>query len=1406
VLSNTGLKFSQFGVILPTGMGFTTTAVSRRLRAVHQWTDLPCGNDLLPLNSAVLAIEAAAYSVPVLHVVQEGHPVRMITPAIEWNVAAGTFSLGVTGDAEYVRRIDDQTHQNATGVLPPGNDGYFRSVVSHQSSVIAADAQGRGVLTAAFQFTAGSFQSHHPFNASVAWSGTGTLLLDQGQVVPGSSSLTQPEMGQFPYQAGCSQGGSCAQVQAVTWPFLATSDWQFTLDGGLRAPVQFAQDEVLRWGKNGSGAGDYAHRTQGFGTARFHMTGTTLRTAAIGGNSYPIAQRAAILHLTGCSAPGEETLVERPGVLPAGPAREGRADYAGLNFRAVEMTDRRASSHLAGGDILDYPLHAAAKYYARYGGVSGRHQAAAATPGNPSVSTVVMFGFQVQLDGLKLGYLDSHNVFSLTGGSIAVPEPSGFDQTFAELKFDCAGRPVDAVLADDTESLLVHWNTAFTPLTFRFQPKISGGCPSTDQGVLVLGAAVKARSLTNQPLHAELGFFANGQMVPKGAKGDYAGVSSELMLPAQLKLKGGNGPDYTLTPHGKGYFSSADPAISGQAASPGDGWINLYGALDVPFFQDVKVQAQVRNSSNAQGGLVDLMGGWPASDAAGNLQGWGEGAGMARTPFNDVNFDAMQRGYPMGQSLTVYRNPPAKQYRPLAEQDWLQVVKLGYSLKWDMAARRFTTLGEESTDLVVVKAKHRLLSLTSSTAEITFGVKIEGFPTLNVSKLLTDQINSGLNGLFTKLSDAGLQASGLNAAVQGFDALVSAQIGDLLNAPLDAALNGEDFVFDPLQWSDSGPTGVISNGAARYAEQIAGLAKPMANGQGEFTAALHNRLGQVITALTILEGFIPGESPEQNLVKLAEAVLASARDGLNPVLVTYLGQITAAVGTPAQAQKSVPAFEELRLTVARLRTRMVGLRDTLESVNNPLRAELDRAIGLKANYEAQLQATLSAYFTPIGTSHAAIQAAIADRGLDTMRREVRERVRRVLITSALAGPVQAAIKQYLAEPQAAFRGTLDSLFGEVNRAIRDAVKAAIPEGDANTLGLNSIDAGLGALSSTFKGLGLDGYAQINGDSLQRLRIDGKMVLKAADEMEFRGWLQIDALNAKNPRTKCYCDDPAAMRDGVEVIVGGEAPFNLFAGGDNSTKLRVQGQFAFGSCGPGTPALLGLGGSFFLQGSISVASIEIKELGLTFAFGKASNYFGARAWAAFQGYEFAGAFFAGSTCGLAPLLDVDPDIHALLLNPDLALLGPGDDPGNTRITGLYVYAEGWMPLNNVIGIPDSCLFSLRAGAGAGPFAFVKSGGQDQLLLGSKQFFGITADILCIAHAEAQVKLLGALRIPLGNDIRGEVKGPSSSLALRLLGLAEFELDIGPCPFCISFSKDVKFHAQVGGDGVSFGFGH
>jgi hypothetical protein len=113
-------------------------------------------------------------------------------------------------------------------------------------------------------------------------------------------------------------------------------------------------------------------------------------------------------------------------------------------------------------------------------------------------------------------------------------------------------------------------------------------------------------------------------------------------------------------------------------------------------------------------------------------------------------------------------------------------------------------------------------------------------------------------------------------------------------------------------------------------------------------------------------------------------------------------------------------------------------------------------------------------------------------------------------------------------------------------------------------------------------------------------------------------------------------------------------------------------------------------------------------------------------------------------------------------------------GNPPFTGVYVYAQGWLPVSElVLGIPASCIFEISAGVGAGAFYFAEGP-----TYGGKMFLGVSGQLLCIVSIEGDITLIG---LKHGGDLRFD-------------GHGHFEADIGPCPFCISVSKDVDVTYQ------------
>ncbi len=143
-----------------------------------------------------------------------------------------------------------------------------------------------------------------------------------------------------------------------------------------------------------------------------------------------------------------------------------------------------------------------------------------------------------------------------------------------------------------------------------------------------------------------------------------------------------------------------------------------------------------------------------------------------------------------------------------------------------------------------------------------------------------------------------------------------------------------------------------------------------------------------------------------------------------------------------------------------------------------------------------------------------------------------------------------------------------------------------------------------------------------------------------------------------------------------------------------------------------------------------------------------------------------------------------------------------------ITGVYFYGESWFPLNEVFGIPSTCLLTLKGGAGSGFFAFIgkREGVEtDAVFIGCKQLYGVEGTVLCALEARGTMTIFGALAInpvdlpliPLaGSPPEDGIFGLAKSIADSLIngtyvirGEGTFDLEFGWCPACVSLSRSI-----------------
>ena len=248
-------------------------------------------------------------------------------------------------------------------------------------------------------------------------------------------------------------------------------------------------------------------------------------------------------------------------------------------------------------------------------------------------------------------------------------------------------------------------------------------------------------------------------------------------------------------------------------------------------------------------------------------------------------------------------------------------------------------------------------------------------------------------------------------------------------------------------------------------------------------------------------------------------------------------------------------------------------------------------------------------------------------------------------------------------------------------------------------------------------------------------------------MELDAFLEIKELTSDGSGNGCG-DTNAPF---TEVTLGAEkVPLSWFSSG---LTADVEAKFTFDGK---VPLPIDLGGQMALNGDINFQAFDLHDLAVAMAFGATENYVALKGGVRFNGFDFSGAAFFGKTCTLDPLLLIDPDVAKVL--------------GNPPFTGGYVYAQGWLPVSQLVtGIPATCLFEISAGVGAGAFYFAEGP-----TFGGKMFLGVSGQLLCIVSIEGDITMIGV-------DKAGH---------LTFNGKGHFEADLGPCPFCISISKSVS----------------
>ncbi len=1367
-LNTAGLTATSLEAWFPAGFGMATSTNVRAMTPFVVRTNIVLGPDLLPTTPTV-TFTAASYGASRLYFAEETKPLFIGAAQIEWHIPQGEFYLAQADSLKFVRQQedDDLSAQQANLVVPlaaerVSNDGYYHNVTQAAGVpvYIRPDANGVALLSMQATLQETELRPHFPYLSTPVGGHVpvvgGVLSITNDLIDTAASYLMLfgpvpvPYARDCPPEAGCSNSATIGpQVLAFTAPpgHLGLGELGFTPDGGLLAEGMIPPAN-LTWGF--AGGTDYCQRTADVSAGAYHVPGTFLR----GDQSQQAdSQRPAVLLFTGWGQPANADYRERP-YSPA--YEDGFANYAGLNFRAPAT----GQSFIAGRHAGPYPLTSRSKYYVRYGGVSGIHEAAS-FPAN-----LALYGYAFTFQSYRLSYLDSANWESRTDGQVALPYPSAFDVEFERMKFLCRGNLDSAQLpANISAKHLAYWNTDLKPLTLQFKPTTGDPCSLTTR-YLVLGVETKLPFIP-QAFQAALAFKNNGNLGTDVTAVE--GVDSRFAVPANLSLQGSGTSVYPLTTAAEGYFNNWE-----TPGRPAAGFYNLVGRVRVPFFRDVKVQLHI-TPTTPDTAHIDILGGWPAEEGSGVNRGWNNGA---QNYFNTFKFDPNHDGWPPGMTLGTYLNPGNDQFHPRAQQNWIDVAFFDYPLAWNPVLREFAGYAPAPVVLPVIDVDSRLKQLTPGKVDLDFAQDLNvNLPRVKVLDFANDALNE-LNGPLDSVSSAiqsqlgsALNTSGLTGGFRSLQTVLRENPEGFFRPLLESALNPvADQIYTNLaaQMTSGGKAVLLANASGIVTAGTSGLRSAVMNLNGSAGQAgtVFNQLGQTFTSVddTLgLFGNVMGQRDGSGNRRVVSAIIQK--------LSHDQGLVLAIPGDLADGLVN-SLLHDLEPTLANIESQMTQLRAQFSQQ----RAQI---IGASGDFASALNsanhapAALNTYVQQAGNGVATMLASSVGPAGDYFtadparaKREIRERLVVAFLGSPVAGAYQTVFRQFLSDPNAQLTQLTDVLFDQVNRAIRDGLSSQIAGAQDGVF--KSMKGG-GLMSGSLLSAKIRGAPTFEGDSLRRIHLDAAIQMNLPDEMNFTAYLDIKELNSAT--TPISCIPPGAPA--AEVTIGArDVPLDwLGVTSGEPLKLSVEARWTLQSGN-----VLGVGGMFEVKGRIGFQGGSVNDFGAMLAFGQVENYFAAKAGATVNilgvPVDFTAGIFAGKACSLDPLRFVDPDVEAVLI------------VNASEFSGIYLAFGGGLSLSQILFGTSSCFLDVSAHV---TYAVYYQGGPRLGSIGARDKTRVDVDLICIISASAE----------WGTAMRLDSEGK-----LTLQGQARLCGKIGACPFCLKACKTLTVTGELGVGGVDY----
>lgn len=1319
LLDGNGLYAQHFRLTLPEGSGWrmddADPATSQLLNPVFASdVALPLTSDLQPAAGV-----NGAFNVP-REFVDERLAVGFITTGWQWDLVTLQLSQPAT---RFLRAWHYNQWQDVKGDLPDANDGYLDQ--------LAASAVGNLILTpgldggfnTTLSFANGVFSTHFP-HGFVAHTG-GTLVLDNSLPLTAQSSFPLATTTIITYR-GCRPG---EDPHALPDPSLLEAvqvgpgPLRFTAHGGLWTegvpvsdPNPFDDIVIVRRAAAGTdpNSGLPVHQTDNYtanavqllvpgpvvsGQDGFNQTG-----------EHPAEFNPARWLYTGLRS-AEDDALEHPGTEEY---FAGEADYAGVNFRGYAGLG--GISRVGGGVLGPYNLDLCQKLYARASGITGRWVADANTlppsvqVGGPEPFTITIDEWSFQLVGNEPQF-----EFSNVAGGVDLPHPADFELDFAGMEFKCCGALDRMTLAEGTTvKEMAYWQQARIDIqSARF---VTAEECSMDDAGLELGVRARVNGFPND-LDGVLIFRGNGRMTT----GDEVSLAaSALHIPTDSPFAG----DYVITSVRHAYYN--DPP---NPPAEDNGWINVAGLLDVPFFEAMEVHAILSGTEDLPGGLSadvipGLQGGWTAD---------------GQTHFSNANFDAVHRGLPAAFNAPLaYLGSTNEDYLPRAEKTWFGLVPFNFPVRYDAFTFNFHSLAKKELNIIIADAEADVPRLNANEAAIDFGATF-GLSLNNIFANALEFATGGIAEGFGNLA-IGPAFQDIDQGLDELDNLLSQQLDNALDAALDP-------VFD---------NGIVQQAAAQI-----------------------QTTGDVINSLTNIQF----EITMQNLI--AGAVANNVTDRLGPIGDGLEGMRTFLAGGQEPTNNPVgqmmhqamgylnlpPGFELLDVPelVALAGVDTGPMRERLDELRERMQ-ELRELVQDITGLDGELQSLLQSADAEFGTLQTEVRAALEDYFElvalypdEFSLEEIEARIRNEVKARIYALPVMSQVQDVLR-----FRFYhLDHLVQQVLASALDQINEAITDAVAEVVDLDGTLGELTGIGGYLQSASMEGEAVITGDDLTYLSLRAHTVIQtqpvaiALDPFFEYQQLHSDGAGACDPSLV-----PAMFN---RITMGATvAPANVPFGNVNVT---VSTQFSFTEEGK----VIGFKGSLeTLTDGLSMQPINFDRMSATLAVGANQGianfefYIAAEAEATLFGssgpiappysnFKLHGGLFAGRTCTNLPYAAWAPQAIQDQLTPPFV--------------GAIASVDGKFPFYDV-----GCLLRIKAGAAVGAFGFVQGDPADysnyNYGVGSFMRGEVTGDFLCLVSGKGAIELMGV----------------ATQDGVVLSGEIENKLKLGPCPFCVKLNAD------------------